>query len=285
MPNRNIISLFGGFNMAYLQNLHTHTTYCDGKDTPVEMIESAIAQGFDSIGFSGHGFTFYSPAPPMSLEGTVEYKKEITGLKDVYEGKLDIFLGLEFDMYSGVDLAGYDYLLGACHYLKIDDRYVGFDRSADVVQGVIDTEFSGNGMAFAKEYYRQLSTLADYGSFDILAHFDLVTKNIEKIPYFDINSKEYLDAAFESISALKGKIPFFEVNTGAISRGYRTTPYTTLPILREFKKQGFGAMISSDCHDSKHLKTGFDMARNMLIEAGFDEQYILTKNGFCAVEL
>ena len=45
-------------NMTYLQNLHTHTTYCDGRDTPVEMIESAIAQGFDSIGFSGHSYTF-----------------------------------------------------------------------------------------------------------------------------------------------------------------------------------------------------------------------------------
>ena len=45
-----------------------------------------------------------------------EYKKEITELKKVYEGKIDLFLGLEFDMYSGVDLAGYDYLLGACHY-------------------------------------------------------------------------------------------------------------------------------------------------------------------------
>ncbi len=271
--------------MKNLQNLHTHTTYCDGRDTPVEMIESAIAQGFESIGFSGHGFTFYSPAPPMSLEGTEEYKKEITALKKTFEGKIDLFLGLEFDMYSGVDLEGYDYLLGACHYLKMGEKYIGFDRSADVVQGVIDTEFSGDGMAFAKEYYRQLSSLADYGKFDILAHFDLVTKNIEKIPYFDINSKEYLDAAFGAISALKGKIPFFEVNTGAISRGYRTTPYTTLPILREFKRQGYGAVISSDCHDARHLMTGFDIAKEMLNEAGFTEKYILKKDGFCAVEL
>ena len=271
--------------MKNLQNLHTHTTYCDGRDTPVEMIESAIAQGFESLGFSGHGYTFYSPAPPMSLEGTVEYKKEITALKEVYKGKIDLFLGLEFDMYSGVDLSGYDYLIGACHYLKIGDRYVGFDRSADVVQNVIDTEFSGNGMSFAKEYYNQLSLLPEYGNFDILAHFDLITKNIEKIPYFDIESKEYLDAAFGAIHALKGKIPFFEVNTGAISRGYRTTPYTTIPILKEFRRLGYGAMISSDCHDARHLKTGFDMARQMLIEAGYTEKYILTENGYTAVEL
>ena len=272
-------------NMTYLQNLHTHTTYCDGKDTPIEMIESAISQGFDSIGLSGHSFTFYSQAIPMSTEGTEEYKKEITALKEKYADKIDLFLGLEFDMYSGVDLSGYDYLLGACHYLKIGEEYVGFDRSADAVQEVIDKYFGGNGMEFAKEYYRQLSTLPEYGNFDIIAHFDIHTKNIEKVPFFDVNSKEYLDSAFGAISALKGKIPFFEVNTGAISRGYRTTPYPSLPILKELRRQGFGAVISSDCHDARNLKVGFDMAREMLIEAGFNEKYVLKKDGFCAVEL
>ena len=37
-----------------LQNLHTHSTFCDGKNTPREMIEAAIALGFNSLGFSGH---------------------------------------------------------------------------------------------------------------------------------------------------------------------------------------------------------------------------------------
>ena len=32
--------------MNTLQNLHTHSTYCDGKDTVTEMIEAAISKGF-----------------------------------------------------------------------------------------------------------------------------------------------------------------------------------------------------------------------------------------------
>ena len=27
-----------------LSNYHTHTTYCDGKDTPEEMVETAIRE-------------------------------------------------------------------------------------------------------------------------------------------------------------------------------------------------------------------------------------------------
>lgn len=34
------------------QNLHTHTTFCDGVDAPEELIREAMARGFDSLGFS-----------------------------------------------------------------------------------------------------------------------------------------------------------------------------------------------------------------------------------------
>ena len=36
--------------------VHTHTTYCDGKNTPEQMIQSAIRQGLSVIGFSGHSY-------------------------------------------------------------------------------------------------------------------------------------------------------------------------------------------------------------------------------------
>ena len=36
------------------QNLHTHTTFCDGKNTPAEMAAAAFAAGLGAIGFSGH---------------------------------------------------------------------------------------------------------------------------------------------------------------------------------------------------------------------------------------
>ncbi|MBR2406181.1 MAG: histidinol-phosphatase [Clostridia bacterium] len=271
--------------MKLLQNLHTHTTYCDGEHTPEEMIRFAMEKGFDSLGFSGHSYMFYSPYKLVSLEGTERYKVEVTALKEKYKGRFPVYLGLEVDMYSGVDLSGYDYLIGALHYLKLGNEYVAFDRPAETVQAVIDTRFSGNGLAFAKEYYAQLATLPQYGKFDILGHLDLLTKNIEQIPFFDIQSKAYLDVAREALQALQGKIPFFEVNTGAMARGYRTSPYPSLELLRECKRLGFGAIISSDCHDGRYLDVGFELSRDLLLEAGFTERYILTDHGFQAVAL
>ena len=67
--------------MENLQNLHTHSTFCDGKNTPEEMVQLAIKKGFDSIGFSGHSYMSFSKEWSMSLADTEIYKKQITQLQ------------------------------------------------------------------------------------------------------------------------------------------------------------------------------------------------------------
>lgn len=269
----------------YLQNLHTHTTYCDGVDTPEQMILSAIEKGFGSIGFSGHSYMFYSNYVQMTPEKTEKYKVEIALLKEKYRDKIDIFCGLEYDMYSAIDQSGYDYLIGSVHYLKIGDEYVGFDRSSGDVKSIIDTYFSGDGMKYAKAYYQTLAELPSYGDFDIVGHFDIICKHSEHVQFFDENATAYKNAVLEAADALRGKIPLFEVNTGAIARGYRTTPYPSVFIIKELQKMGFGVCISSDCHNAKHLDCGFYEAAEILKECGYREKFILTERGFVAVPL
>lgn len=271
--------------MRRLQNLHTHTHYCDGADTPEEIVLTAIDKGFESIGFSGHSYMHYAPEHSMSIEGSKKYKEEIQMLQEKYQDKIDVFCGLEVDMYSDIDLTGYDYLIGSVHYLLCDGKYVGFDRSAEIVKSVIDENFGGSGMEYAKAYYKTLSKLPQYGDFDIVGHFDLITKHCDNTEFFDQNSAEYKQAAIEAVHALAGKIPFFEVNTGAIARGYRKDPYPSDFLMKELKNLGFGAVITSDCHDRKMLDCEFEYAAELLKQCGFKERYILTKQGFEPVAL
>lgn len=77
----------------HLQNLHTHTTYCDGINTPEQVILTAIDKGFGAIGFSGHSYMYYSEEHSMSLEGTEKYKAEISLLKQKYSDQIDVFCG------------------------------------------------------------------------------------------------------------------------------------------------------------------------------------------------
>ena len=271
--------------MKYLQNLHQHCTFCDGKDTPEEVVLGAIAQGFDSIGFSSHSFSPWAMAYcPKMTPDAVEYKTAIRTLKENYKDKLDIYCGLEVDFYSPCHTDGYDYLIGAVHNLKPDDTLLGFDRDAKTVWDIIGDHFGGDGMAFAKEYYRTLRRLPEKADFDILGHIDIHTKHIEKHAFFDTRSKEYRNMSLEAIEALAGKIPYFEMNTGAIGRCYRTTPYPMDFFLPELRRLGYGVVITSDCHNIQHLSTGFDLAEEMLKEAGFREHYILKDGKFIPVE-
>lgn len=189
-------------------------------------------------------------------------------------------------MYSGVDLTGYDYLIGSVHYLKVDGTHIPIDRTkAENVQDVIDTYYGGDEMAFVKAYYDAVASLPQYGNFDIIGHFDLITKNLDQKPLFDNTSDAYIRCAVEAMEALRPHIRIFEVNTGAMARGYRKVPYPCANLLDYLRDLGFGAVITSDCHDGTKLDLGREDARQLLLSHGFKEQYILTDAGFETIPL
>jgi len=268
-----------------MQNLHTHSTFDHGIDTPEKMVEKAIEKGFDSIGFSGHAYQFYCDTFTMSPEGTKAYKKEILRLKRAYADRIKIYLGLEFDLYSDTPTDNYEYLLGSCHYLKIGNQYVSVDRDAAHNRRIVTEYFGGDGMKLVKEYYRQLVLLPTRAKIDVLSHFDLIAKHIDTVHLFDSESDEYIKTAVESMEALRKDISLFEINTGCIVRGYRKTPYPTLSLIKEFKRLGYGAIITSDCHDANYLDAYFKDAAALLREGGYKENYILTDDGWKAITL
>ena len=271
--------------MKNKQNLHIHTNYVDGMDAPEEIIIEAIAKNFDSIGFSEHSYLKYSSFPhQLTAEKMNDYQNEIKLLKAKYSNSIDIFCGLEFDFYSDVSVE-FDYLIGSVHYLNCGGDIVTFDKGSNETLDFIRTYFNGNALKFAEKYYETVALLPQKNSFDILGHFDLITKNNEKNNFIDINSGEYLNLGFEAIHSLKGKIPLFEVNTGAISRGYRKSPYPQMEFLKEFNRCGFGIVITSDCHNKKFIDCFYNEAEEMISAAGFKSKWILTGNGFKEVEL
>ena len=273
----------------YLQNLHTHTVFCDGANTPEELINEALHKGFDSIGFSGHSYMKRLPKEStMTLENNEKYRREIQLMKEKYNDKIKVFCGIEADFHSKVDLSGYDYLIGSVHYLAKDGIFLDFDRTDLVypqyaMKRFLDEFYEGDGMKFVKAYYETLARLPEHGAYDIIGHYDLIVKHNEAMHFVDETSKEYRNCAIEAAEALAGKIKLFEVNTGAIARGYRSIPYPAPFIMKELKRLGFGAVISSDCHKKENLDFRFETARQVLKECGFEERFVLTENGFTAV--
>ncbi len=267
------------------QNLHVHSIYCDGKDSPEEMIKAAIEAGFDSLGFSIHSYLSCSRSGLLRREKVEKYNVEIERVKEKYKGIFPVYRGIEYDIYADDPCEGYEYAIASVHYLKTGDGLVTFDRDVTGTLEYIDKYFEGDPMKLAKEYYSLLAIAPEYGKFDIIGHFDLVTKNNELHHFLDTDSKEYKNYFREAIDALKGKIPLFEVNTGALARGYRSSPYTDFEIVKHMKEKGFGAVISSDCHDRRYIDSGYGMAEDILREAGYKTKFIFNGNDFDEVEL
>ena len=265
--------------MKYTQNLHTHCTYCDGKDTPEQIVKKAIEIGFDAIGFSSHAPFDFDAGYTLKEDRVPTYIAEISSLKEKYAEKIDIFCGLELDYFS-VENCKFDYTIGSVHLLRLSGKYFDVDHSLDTTKKMRNEYFGGDPIGYAKEYYRLVGELADKKSFDILGHIDLLTKFNELDPLIDTESKEYRSAALEAVHSLSGRVTAFEVNTGAISRGYRTTPYPDAFILKELKALGQNVIITSDCHDMRFLDQSYDDALELIRCCGFNKVLKKTKTGF-----
>ena len=258
-------------------NFHTHTVYCDGKDTPEEMVLAAIGKGFTILGFSGHSYFTRHEGVSMSVENELVYNQKIEELKKKYAGKIQIFRGIELDYFSDAPTIPYDYAIGSVHCILKDGRYCDIDYSAEVSKQVVDTVYGGDFDGFAEDYFETVSRVLEKTNADIIGHIDLVSKYSETNGYGQ--SERFLAAAERCVEKL---IPYgkpFEINTGAMSRGARSIPYPTKEILTMIYQKGGKIMINSDCHNKDYLNHGFDMAVQLAKDCGFTEHAVLTENG------
>lgn len=257
-------------------NLHTHTKYSDGKNTMEEMIRSALDKGFVSLGFSDHGFTWFDQSYCVSQAGELEYRKEIEYLKEKYAGTIDIFSGIEQDCDAESPDYDYDYVIGSVHYVKAGGEYHAVDLGPDRQRKIVDDYFGGNFTDMAKSYFEHATEIIIAKKPDIVGHIDLITK----YSFFNIDDPAYRDAAVEAIREIMKHCTRFEMNTGAIARGLRTTPYPADFILEEILRLGGKITIESDCHDAAKLDIWYEEGEALLKKIGFRSVSRLTKNGF-----
>ncbi len=270
------------------QNLHTHTIFSDGKNTPEEMALGAIRAGCRSLGFSEHSpMPAAADADGWSMEAAREtaYRAEVLRLRGAYQDRLEIFLGLELDADSPAPELPYDYLIGSVHGIWRDGCYLSIDASAEEFVRNVREHFGGNCYAFAAACFEREAAFLPRCGCQIVGHFDLVTKFNEGGRFFDESDPRYVRAALEALEAVMERDVIFEVNTGAISRGYRTAPYPAPFLLRAIRERGGRVCITSDTHSDGTVACAFSQAAELAASCGFREAWVLTGDGFRPVEL
>ena len=236
-------------------DLHMHTIWSDGTNTAEEMVQEAIRKGLETVGISDH-----SSGDPcgMTLEQSADYRAEIARLKEKYAGQIRVLCGLERDYFTD-DFADYDYTIGSVHWLAMPDGHrVPVDYMAEKLREGADKYFGGDFYALAEAYYAMMAKVVEVTKCDIIGHFDLITKFIEQDPAFDTNHPRYVKAWQRAADELLKTGKPFEVNTGAISRGYRTTPYPAKEIRDYIREHGGKLIMSSDAHAKENIAFRFD---------------------------
>ncbi|MBQ3490117.1 MAG: histidinol-phosphatase [Clostridia bacterium] len=249
-------------------DFHMHTVFCDGKNTPEEMVLRGVELGLSVIGFSVHSPLWKGCDWAIAPERVSDYRKEIERLRVKYADRIRVYCGIERDYLTEMDACGFDYVIGSVHYVCSGDEKIPVDESADVAWNGILRCFDGDIYAYAEAYYRDVGNIPEKMNADIIGHFDLLTKFGDRGLAFDPKHPRYI-AAWQAAAdqLLKTGIPF-EINTGAISRGYRKTPYPAFDIMRYLAEHGGKAVITSDSHSTEGLGGSYALAYGLAKEAG-----------------
>ena len=250
--------------------LHNHTNFADGAASAEDMVRAAIEKGCTAIGFSEHSETPFDPPGGMKSGAFSSYRDEILRLKEKYRGKIEIFLGIEQDIFSPpADRTNLDFVIGSVHYVSENGEYFSVDESVESFERNAKQGFGGDVHAFAEAYYDTLSRIFDVTRCNIVGHFDLITKFNERLPLIDEQSPRYRAAALRALDALCKTGAIFEINTGATARGYRTAPYPAPWLLRAMRERGARITLSADAHSTDGICAHFSQAKRLAKACGY----------------
>ena len=253
--------------MRMKYNLHTHTTWCDGRDAPETVVQAAVAKGFDALGFSSHASFPEAMPGVLAPEQGAAYVDEMRGLAAKHASHIRILCGVEADYIPGVTAPeraryahlGIDYIIGSIHFVVAPDGgRVPVDHAPPLLEEGIRAHFGGSAEAFVRAYFRQQRDMLERFDFDIAGHLDLVRKFNVKNPYFDESARWYREelAATADVAAASGKV--VEVNTGAISRGWLDDAYPSAPFRKLLRERGVRFVLNSDAHAADAIDCAFD---------------------------
>ncbi|PPS23067.1 histidinol-phosphatase [Brachyspira murdochii] len=274
--------------MKYISNLHTHTIYCDGKNTVEENIEAAINKGLISIGFSGHSH-FDEDDTSMSRENTFKYLENIKKAKDIYKDKMEVYLGIEGDYYSNLNKdtdkeMGLDYRIGSVHY--VDDgksNYFPIDMSKESFNDTIN--YFGNIREVIYRYYDNVIKMIEKQNPDIIGHLDLVRKyNLNK-EYFTEEEDWYLKKIDEVVEVIKKSGSIAEINTKIMNKNNLNAHYPNKNTIKKLLENNIPIMINSDAHNANNIDHCYKEVIEELKKLGVSNIKVLYDNTFNDVSI
>ncbi|MCR5725237.1 MAG: histidinol-phosphatase [Treponema sp.] len=262
-----------------MTNLHTHSTFCDGKASPEEMVQAALEAGLSVLGFSSHSIYPFSSDWHMAVEEHQAYCDEVRRLKEVYAGRIEIQLGFETDYISGMCVPSFeryaafspDFIIGSVHYIGDENYRFAVDNTREELSRGIERVYNGNVREAVSHYFACEREMLQKGDFTIAGHLDLVRKFNGSLQLFSEADSWYRQEVKATAQAVFKAGVIAEINTGGMVRAGVPTPYPSPYFLEQLHELGVPVTVTSDAHSPEHISAKFDFAREYAKKAGYKE--------------
>ncbi len=245
-----------------LYESHCHTPLCKhATGLPAEYVRVAEQRGLRGIIFTDH-----CPLPDgisagvrMAPEQFDDYVELIARVRESFNGRMDVRLGLESDYYPGVepwleklhDRVTLHYVLGSVHphVPEYRARYL-----------------RGDSFEYQKTYFEHLAESAEVGLFDALAHPDLV-KNEQPSEWHFARIQPAIERALDRIAKTGVAM---ELNTSGINKALpEMNPGVAM--LKLMHARRIPVVLGADAHRPERVGDGYVTALNILRGVGYAE--------------
>jgi histidinol-phosphatase (PHP family) len=257
-------------------DLHTHHDRCGHAIGKIQdYIESAIKNELKIIGISDHSPFFASkedqlfPGIAMGKSEFPHYVSEVLRLKEAYQDKIEVLLGVESDFFPEqqsiykeiYEQYPLDYIIGSVHIsneLSIfkKGRWEGLSEEEHIKEKEI--------------YYDLIRQSAQSGMFDILGHIDAMKGFYPR--FSDIKT----DAVDHTLKAIAEADVSIEINTSGKTKDCGGW-YPAEAILERACFYGVKVSFGSDSHTPERVGDDFEEVRSLLKQIGFKEWSIFRK--------
>lgn len=267
-------------------NYHSHTNFCDGTDVPEVYVKAAIAQGMKVYGFSSHApIPFYECKWAMNIESLEEYTLEIARLKQKYEGRIEILLGLEVDYVPDrmgptahfLQTAGLDYSIGSVHFVDGfgTDKGWEIDGPGDIFKKGLHEIFGGDIRKAVTRYFELTRMMLDEDCPYVVGHLDKIKMQNSREHFFHETDQWYRDELRSTLEAIADSGAILEVNTRGIYKKKSQELYPGTWALEQALALDIPVMVNSDAHHPSEIVAEFEAAATILNTVGYKECMIL----------
>jgi histidinol-phosphatase (PHP family) len=257
-----------------IADFHTHTSFStDSQTSPSQMIEQAITLGLKKYCITDHMDYRY----PHGKEGNFtfdvkDYWKTLSELKEQYKSQIELLIGVELGLRNEPEMKEevrayyrsltkeypFDFVLGSTHVLWNFDPYIKeFWNQRTTTDGLT-------------EYFHSIAhNAAYYDMFQIYGHLDYIIRYVlDEVKNYNVS--DYQDLINEMLKAIIANGKGIECNTSGFKYqlGF---PHPKQEILKRYRELGGELLtIGSDGHRPEHIAYDFTIARELLLELGFE---------------